>query len=134
MGAAVGFLALFVPGSTSFRQTAPLLMAPILFIAWNVVAGLYTRLRIAAWQRKAVVLFGTVTATSVICVLLGAPAAGVVLWGLIVTAPVILGRLFVALPFSRPFVTIRCREQRAIDRGHLTIDLRRRPPYSPAPL
>ena len=101
VGAAVGFLALFVPGSTSFRQTAPLLMAPILFIAWNVVAGLYTRLRIAAWQRKAVVLFGTVTATSVICVLLGAPAAGVVLWGLIVTAPVILGRLFVALPFSR---------------------------------
>jgi len=101
VGAAVGFLALFVPGSMSFRQTAPLLMAPILFIAWNVVAGLYTRLRIAAWQRKAVVLFGTVTATSVICVLLGAPAAGVVLWGLIVTAPVILGRLFVALPFSR---------------------------------
>jgi len=33
VGAAVGFLALFVPGSTSFRQTAPLLMAPILFIA-----------------------------------------------------------------------------------------------------
>ena len=47
VGAALGFLALFVPGSTSFRRTVPLVMAPILFIAWNVVAGLYTRLRIA---------------------------------------------------------------------------------------
>ncbi|TMA99487.1 MAG: NAD-dependent epimerase/dehydratase family protein [Deltaproteobacteria bacterium] len=101
LAAALLFLELFVPGSTSLRQVLPLLAAPILFLAWNVLAGLYTRLRIAAWPRKAVVLLGAVAATSVSCLLLGAPVAGVVLWGLIVAAPVVLGRAFVALPFTR---------------------------------
>ena len=99
--AALLFLELFVPGSTSRRHELPLLAAPIVFIAWNVLAGLYTRLRIAAWQRKAAVLLGTVAATSASCLLLGAPVPGVVLWGLIVVAPVVLARAFVALPFTR---------------------------------
>ena len=60
LAAALLFLELFVSGSTSLRQSLPLVAAPIVFIAWNVLAGLYTRLRIAAWQRKAVVLMGTV--------------------------------------------------------------------------
>ena len=52
LAAALLFLELFVPGSTSLRQVLPLLAAPILFLAWNVLAGLYTRLRIAAfWPR-----------------------------------------------------------------------------------
>ena len=101
LAAALLFLELFVPGSTSLRQSLPLVAAPIVFIAWNVLAGLYTRFRIAAWQRKAAVLLATVAATSVSCLLLGAPLPGVVLWGLIVAAPVVLARAFVALPFSR---------------------------------
>ena len=101
LAAALLFLELFVPGSTSLRQSLPLVAAPIVFIAWNVLAGLYTRLRIAAWQRKAVVLMGTVAATSASCLLLGAPVPGIVLWGLIVAAPVVLARALVALPFTR---------------------------------
>lgn len=99
--AAVTFLALFVPGSTSLRSVLPLLAAPILFIAWNVLAGLYTRLRIGAWRQKAVVLVATLSATAATCLLLGAPASGVVLWALIVAAPLVLARALVALPFTR---------------------------------
>jgi len=95
------FLELFVPGSTSLRRSLPLLTAPIVFVAWNGVAGLYTRLRIARWQRKAVVLLGSAAATAVSCLLLGAPVPGVVLWGLVVGAPVVLARAFVAFPFTR---------------------------------
>jgi nucleoside-diphosphate-sugar epimerase len=101
LAAALLFLAIFIPGSISRRDTAPLLASPILFITWNVLAGLYTRLKLVTWQRKAAVLLGTVALTSVSCLVLGAPPAGVLLWALVVAAPVILARAFVALPFTR---------------------------------
>jgi len=95
------FLALFVPGSTSLRSNLPLFAAPLVFVAFNVFAGLYTRLRISRWQRKAAALLATVAATVVSSLLLGAPLPGVVLWALLVGAPVVLARAFVALPFTR---------------------------------
>src|SRR5262245_38645348 len=101
VAAALLFLVVFVPGSTPLRDNVPLLVAPIVFLAWNVLAGLYTRLKMVSWQRKAVVLLGTVAATAASSLVLGAPAAGVVLWGLVVMAPVVLARAFVALPFTR---------------------------------
>src|SRR5438552_16224245 len=60
LAAALLFLELFVPGSTSLRQSLPLVAAPIVFIAWNVLAGRYTLPRIAAWHGRACVLTGTV--------------------------------------------------------------------------
>jgi nucleoside-diphosphate-sugar epimerase len=99
--AALLFLGVFVPEAMSIRSTLPFLAAPILFIAFNVLAGLYTRLRIAPWHRKALLLLVTITATGIGCVLLGAPPAGVVLWALIVLAPVTLARALVAFPFAR---------------------------------
>ena len=99
--AALLFVAAFVPARISLRQSAALGFAPVLFILWNGLAGLYTRFRIASWRRKAVVLVGTVGATSVSCLVLGAAMSGVVLWGLIVAPPVILARAFVAFPFTR---------------------------------
>src|SRR5262245_51374526 len=90
-----------MPGSISVRGSVPLLASPVVFITWNVLVGLYTRLRLASWQRKAIALLGTVAATSVSCLVLGAPTAGVLLWALVVTGPVALARALVALPFTR---------------------------------
>jgi nucleoside-diphosphate-sugar epimerase len=101
LAAALLFLAIFIPGSMSLRDGAAMLGSPIIFITWNALAGLYTRLRLVTWQRKAVVLLATVAATSVTCLVLGAPMAGVLLWALVVAAPVVLARAFVALPFTR---------------------------------
>ena len=101
LGASVLFLGLF---GTSFEQSwkSPgLLAAPGLFIAFNALLGLYTRLKITGASVKAGVLLASVLATGVVSLVLVQAGASVALWGLLLAPPVVLARLLLALPFVK---------------------------------
>jgi nucleoside-diphosphate-sugar epimerase len=97
--AVLAFLSLFseVAGAGALL----LVVLPPLFLAVNAIAGLYTRFKRASSRIKAALLVGTVAATCLITLALGAPVAGVTLWGLIVTGPVVIARLLLGLPFGK---------------------------------
>src|SRR5262245_11689262 len=61
-----------------------LLALPVLFLAANTLGGLYTRFKRGSSRIKALVLAGSVALTCVLGRVIGAPAAGVALWGLLV--------------------------------------------------
>jgi GDP-mannose 4,6 dehydratase len=103
--AAAGALAATVFFLTAFGggplNSVPMLVLPALFLILNVLAGLYTRLKRSASRTKAAVLVATVGLTSLLAFVFGAPAAGVVLWGLMVIGPVVVARLLLGLPYSK---------------------------------
>jgi nucleoside-diphosphate-sugar epimerase len=101
LGATVSFLGLFGSASGQSWPSAGLLAAPFLFVAFNAVLGLYTRLKIARATSKARVLVVSVLTTALGCLVLGATGAEVVLWSLLLAPPVVLARLLLALPFAK---------------------------------
>jgi nucleoside-diphosphate-sugar epimerase len=74
---------------------------PAIFIALNALAGLYTRLKLAASRVKAGWLVLSIAGSAGLARVLGAETAAVVLWSLLVAPPVVLARLFLGLPYSR---------------------------------
>jgi nucleoside-diphosphate-sugar epimerase len=90
----------WVLGGFNTRDSIGLLPLPLLLLIFNALLGIYSRLRTAAGQTKALVLLAAVAAAAVLALLLGAPSAPVILWAVIVYPPVALARLLLGLPYG----------------------------------
>jgi nucleoside-diphosphate-sugar epimerase len=97
--AAVAFLRAFAPAAeTSGWQAAPL---PVMFLAGNGLAGLYTHLKLASPLRKGVALGSSVTGACAVAWAIGLAPATVALWALLTLPVAVLARVLLGLPYSR---------------------------------
>lgn len=102
----VGWAALFLAlifnaffGNASFGFK--LFLLPFLLLASNTVAGIYSYLKTMAGKKKAVVLLVILLFVCLAAILIKMPPALVVLWGLIISAPLVLPRIIFGLPYGR---------------------------------
>jgi nucleoside-diphosphate-sugar epimerase len=74
---------------------------PVLLISFNLVFGIYSKLRSAPGWKKSVVLLASVLACASVAFLLGAASSSITLWLLLAYAPLALPRLVLELPYTR---------------------------------
>ena len=98
--AAAVFDLVFLPGGWS-RVWYAFLSLPVFILFFNVIFGIYSRLKTAGSRVKAAVLLASVSCSCAAALLLGAPLAAVALWGLLVYGPMALARLLLNLPYSK---------------------------------
>lgn len=96
--AALLFRRMFLP--TDPVPIAALLL-PFLFVGVAAACGIYTRLKLAQSNVKALVLMGAVVAVSVGSSVLIREVALITLWALLTMPTVVFARILLSLPFSR---------------------------------
>lgn len=97
--ATTAFLRVFAPAAEA--SWWPAVSLPVMFLAGNVVTGLYTRLKLASPLRKGLALGASVVATGAVAWATGASPATLVLWTLLTLPTAVLARVLLGLPYSR---------------------------------
>lgn len=77
------------------------IIAPIILLAVNTILGIYSKHRMSKWRIKVAMLIVSVVATCFVLFFLGVEFSQIVLWGVLVSSPLILARFLLALPHSK---------------------------------
>ena len=99
--AAVSFCTLMQKTSVRMHDFGFAIAVPLLFILFNVALGVYSRLKLALARVKAVVLCISVALTGLAAGLVFREPWPILLWAMLVTAPVVLARLLLSLHADR---------------------------------
>jgi nucleoside-diphosphate-sugar epimerase len=83
------------------RAIAVLATLPGIFVAFNIIFGLYSRYRTSGSRRKALVLAASVVLSLLVTVIAGCPWAPALLWASLTIGPVVLARVLLNLPYTR---------------------------------
>ena len=78
-----------------------LFFLPFLLLAFNAAAGIYSYLKTMVGKKKALVLLIILLFVCGTALLIGIPSSLVILWGFIISGPLLLPRIILALPYGR---------------------------------
>jgi nucleoside-diphosphate-sugar epimerase len=99
---ALTFLAVFIPAARfDFGRDWVLGLLPVLLVLINAGFGVYSRLRSASGERKAIVLLAAIICTALIVGAFAAHRDVVTLWAMLVVAPIVLSRWLLNIRTSK---------------------------------
>ncbi len=78
-----------------------LLILPFLLLLFNTAGGIYSYLKTMIGKKKAVVLITIVLFVCGTGFLMGMPSSLVILWGFLISGPLVLPRIILGLPYGR---------------------------------
>jgi nucleoside-diphosphate-sugar epimerase len=78
-----------------------LFLLPFLLLAFNAAVGIYSYLKTTVGKKKAAILLIALLLICGTALLIGIPSSLVILWGFIISGPLVLPRIIFGLPYGR---------------------------------